>query len=204
MRLSEHLEGVALVNSTTSEAAEALASILARYGPVVRAPLGDWEAVKVFLLPLKSFPTRYALIPFAGWTAILSDMRLEMCHVDALGISKRTGAQAVSAYFRERTRHFHLMEGGRSVRDITCYENDGKWVFFQSGEPASWEDTEAYSRRKGRDRLTPDAVLRYLHAATGVAFPLDWGRMSAKAVGLERSTQDLKAAIRLWEVEADL
>lgn len=194
---------MALVEAATTEAADALASILARYGPLARVPLPEWVAVRAFLLPLKSFPTRYALVPFAGWTAVLSDMRLEMCHVDALGISKQTGSRAVSAYFKETTRHLHLMEGGRSTRDITCYQDDGKWVFFQTGEPASWEDTDAYLRRRVSDRLTPDAVIRYLHAATRVSFPLDWRRVS-EAVGLERSTQDLKVPIELWDVEADL
>lgn len=204
MRLSEHFEGVALVETATNEAAKALASILARYGRVERAMLTDWEAVKSFLLPLKSFPTRYALISFSGWTAIVADMHLEMCHVDALGISKHTGSRAVSAYFRERTRHFHLIEDGRSIRDVTCYEDNGKWVFFQAGQAASFEDLKAYSERKVSDRLTPDAVLAYLHAVTGIAVPLDWRHASAKSVGLERSTQDLKVPIRTWPAQIDL
>ena len=203
MRLSQHLEGIALVSESVAITAEAVTDNLRRFGPTERRGIKDWAECKEYLLPLKSFPTRYALLPVDGWTVVLTDQWNEAAYVDVLGISMRTRCTAVGGTFSEESRSFHLARDGKEVRHIVCYEDDGRWTFHAEGPAQLWEVEVNYRRRRTRDRLTPDVVLAYLNKVTGISMPLRWNEISEEGVGLARSTRDVQVPIETYDVVED-
>jgi hypothetical protein len=50
----------------------------------------------------------------------------------------------------------------RGRRSIYAADDGGRWVFDQVGEPFPFEDLEAYTRRRIRDRFTPAMMGDYL------------------------------------------
>lgn len=56
-----------------------------------------------------------------------------------------------------------VVEGGKSVRSIYVMLDGDRWVFFQKGEPHSFEDVDRYGARRKKDRLTPQIVSIYLN-----------------------------------------
>ena len=50
------------------------------------------------------------------------------------------------------------------VRAIQVAEDDGRWRFFEAGQPQPFEDLDAYRTRRIRDRLTTDMLSRYCEA----------------------------------------
>lgn len=203
MRLTEHLQGVALVEASADQAADALTSTLQRFGPTQRSQINGWKEAKKFLLPLRSMATRYAILPVSSWTLLLSNLWLEARHVDALAISTRTGCRAVSGYFTATTRHFHSIEAGREVRSIVCYKDNGKWVFHETGRQQPFEAPALYEERRIQSRLTPEVVCVYLQEVTGIVFPPVWANLVQDGVGIERSTKDVKVQTLTYAVEDD-
>ncbi len=205
MKLSEHLAGVSLVAIDLAPAATGLEEELRRFGPVGVRPLADWNGAKTFLLPLKTFTTRFVVFQLPRWSWVLSDMRGEASMVDALGISERTNCDAITGVFRDDSRFLHVIRGGETVREVGCYWDDNKWVFAEKGEPEGWEQTASYRKRRIRDRLTPQLVQKYLKAASGIDFPLNREAMSGlRGIGLERSLKDLQVPVLPVETEVDV
>ena len=202
--MSEHLKGCAFVELPQEEAKEALSAGVQRFGPVTVAALVGWGGVREFLLPLKSFVTRFVLIELNRWTLLLNDMYGETCFVDALGMSKQTGCIATSAYLHEDSRQWHVLQGGEVVRSVVCYRDGDKWVFEQRGTAGPWEDVNTYRARRLRDRLTPNQVARYIHAVTGLSYPPPWSSVVKDVIGVERSTKDVVEQIRKWDVQVDV
>lgn len=192
---------MALVEARVEPAVQALESTLQKFGPTQRSRMTGWAEVKQYLLPLRSLPTRYALLPVSSWTILLTNLWLEARHVDALSISSRIGCRAVSAYLAATTRHFHLMESGREIRDVVCYKDNGKWVFHATGTAQPFEALALYEERRIQSRLTPELVGAYLQAVTGLRFPLVWAEAVQGGVGVERSTRDVKVEILTYSVE---
>lgn len=63
---------------------------------------------------------------------------------------------AYSMWFVDRT------EGRDFERVVRAATNDnGRWTFYQSGEPMSFEDTSRYSLKRIRDRLPHDLLEQY-------------------------------------------
>lgn len=52
-------------------------------------------------------------------------------------------------------------------RTLSAVAEDGRWLWYEAGEPLPFEETERYSARLKRDRLNRDVLLRYL-AALGI------------------------------------
>ncbi len=204
MRLSEHLLGIALVEQPSEDVGAALDGLLRRYGPVERWHFRSWPEARTALVPLRSFPTRYLLIPLGYWTAILCDMSLETCHVDALAISGRLQCRAVSARMRDNARSFYLVESGKEVRTVLAYDDGPRWIFYQEGVTQPWEEADAYRKRSPRDRLTPVRVSAYCHAVTGLHLPPQWNTLAGPFLGLGRSVAGLRVTVRDEDVEIDL
>jgi len=204
MKLSEHLLGIALVEESSEVVGDALEGVLTRYGPVERRRFNSWSEARETLVPLRSFPTRYLVIPLESWTAIVCDMSCEVCHVDALAISGRLQRRALSAAMRDSARSFHLVEDGKEVRSILAYEDGPRWTFFQEGVTQPWEEVDAYRKRSPRDRLTPDRVSAYCRAVTGLQLPPEWNTLAGPFLGLGRSTASLRVPVRDQDVEIDL
>jgi hypothetical protein len=170
---------------------------------VERYEFRGWGPIRDFLLPLKSFTTRFALMAAGAWTIIVNDMYGEISLVDVMGISRASGCRAVGAYFRDESRQWHVVTNGELVRSVLCYLEGEKWVFQQTGEPRPWEDIRTYQKRRIRDRLTCDLVCKYVEKVTGMTCPPKWST-TLVSVGLERSTKDLVVPVRLWEVDVDV
>lgn len=202
--LRSHLDAVALVNLESSRAADELSQVLARFGPPRSSALEGWPAVRAYLSPLRSLPTRYVVIPLEGWSLLLVNMRFESAHVDALAISRRSRCLAVSATVMPQSRHFHLIRDGEEVRDLACYKDGGKWFFVERGEPQPWEATRFYHVPRKSDRLTPEMVALYVEEATGVRLPLAWNDVVRAAIGIERGVAEVRVPIASFEVEPDV
>jgi hypothetical protein len=57
----------------------------------------------------------------------------------------------------------NVVDAGKSVRSIHVMLDGDSWVFFQKGEPLSFEDVDRYRARRKKDRLTPQIVSTYLN-----------------------------------------
>ncbi|MCD4823792.1 MAG: hypothetical protein K8S55_04245 [Phycisphaerae bacterium] len=66
------------------------------------------------------------------------------------------GAEILEVYRPEWT------EMGNTERSICAMNDGGPWCFETYGEPYGFEDTEAYSARRKRDRFTHDMLESYL------------------------------------------
>jgi hypothetical protein len=203
LSLKSHLQIVALVELPHEAATEELVRVLSRFGVATRQSLERWVATRDFIVPLRSMPTRYVLAPVQGWTLIVTNMRFESGHVDALAISRNTGCTAVSAHFMDESRHFHLVHAGQEIRDVVCYKDGSKWFFAARGEPQPWERTGLYRSARIPDRFTPEMATAYVEAVTGIHFPLAWHEAIHDATGIERSTKDVKVPIATFDVVAD-
>jgi hypothetical protein len=52
----------------------------------------------------------------------------------------------------------NVVEAGKSVRSVQVMLDGDRWIFFQSGEPLSFEDVDRYRARRKKDRLTPQMI----------------------------------------------
>lgn len=199
-----HLQAIALVQLAADRAADQLADVLGRFGPTRVDRLEGWGAVREYLTPLYSMPTRYVVVPAEGWSLLLVNMRLQPALVDALALSQRSGCLAVGANLMPDSRQFHLIRAGKEVRDVACYQDGSKWFFVARGEPQQWESTISYTASRKRDRFTPEMAASYVERVTGLRFPLAWREVVRSAVGIERSIKDVRVPIATFEVEDDI
>jgi len=66
---------------------------------------------------------------------------------------------------RNATFYANILEyyrGNKEIRHIFASNDGGVWRFGQSGEPFSFENTEAYKSRSIRNRFTASMLLEYL------------------------------------------
>ena len=201
--LSEHLEDLSFVSLPLGEATRAFGSSLEKYGSIQTTQFSCWLDTWAYLTPLLTFPTRYVLLPFGAWTVVICNMARESCLVDALGVSSATGCRAVSARFRPDARSFHLAVAGHEVRSVLAYK-DPTWTFFASGDPQSFEDVTAYTRRRPSSRLTPSLVLAYVSALIGLSPPLHTIPFPGAAVGVARSTRSVRVPVTVVPTVLDV
>lgn len=202
--LAEHLKGIALVNLPAVETAEALRENLRRFGPVKLTTYRNFESALNFLLPLKSFVTRYLVLEIRDWSMVICDMNGESCFVNALAVSRMKSCIGIAGYFKETSRQFNFIRNGKEDRAVVCYW-DGRWFFHQQGEPHSFESISDYHARRKQDRLKPDRVIEYIGRATGMSMPTSWRTAPfAEIYGIERSIQDVRVPIIRYKTEADI
>ena len=79
-------------------------------------------------------------------------------------LSKDAGCRAVVVWLSDDNRRLDIYDSGRAIRHIQASDQDGRWEFYQSGEPLPFEDLEAYERRRVRDRFTPEMLDAYCAA----------------------------------------
>lgn len=62
---------------------------------------------------------------------------------------------------------FHFFAYGRNAerRSILCYDDGGKWVFYDEGTPLSFERIDMYQKRIKKQRFNKHIVLEYLKSA---------------------------------------
>lgn len=82
-------------------------------------------------------------------------------------LSEDARCRAVVVWLSDTNRRLDIYDSGRAIRHLQASDQDGRWEFYQSGEPLPFEDLEAYQRRRVRDRFTPEMLEAY-SAALGL------------------------------------
>lgn len=132
------------------------------------------------LLPLQEpYKKRLLVETRSSWTAVFDNSRSGDDTFPPTYLATENGRRAVEARHTPPSQHqfpatqFHLFGATgepplQYVRTIDAGIFDsGRWSFQTSGVVQPFEQTEAYTRRKIRDRFTRDMLLAYL-AALGI------------------------------------
>ena len=117
----------------------------------------------------------------SDWTACFDNSSLGGDQASWVGyLSGRLDCEAILAthipvnQYPFPATQFQLLgpQGERPLRYVRTVSagifDEGHWRFLTSGAPQSFEDVEAYARRRIRDRLTRDLILEYL-SSFGIA-----------------------------------
>lgn len=119
--------------------------------------------------------TRYMLVSLSdNWTAMLNNSKLgtDVGMIPSIA-TRKLGVQAIRAMAKQESQEsfgafiLEVYEPTaelplRCRRTISAANDGGKWQFDQFGEPLSFEDTAAYTRKKIQDRFTRELLYRYL------------------------------------------
>jgi hypothetical protein len=145
------------------------------FSPVVSTPTGRRfpEALEA-MLPFQAPWTRTLTSRVGRWTA-LTNNSVTGGDSTAPGpaIADRLGARCVVATHAPPFGPGHAQtqlevvgpEGEpplMTIRSISATATDGRWEWFESGEPFAFEETERYTGRHQRDRFDRPTLLRYL------------------------------------------
>lgn len=149
------------------------------------------EVLVESLLPLADVGvSRYLLLSSESWTAVVNNGRLgtDLGMIPSLAARKlKCRAIRVTAIEDRPDRYGATIlevydpEAGlplRCRRTISVANDGAKWSFDQSGEPFEFEDKDAYSHRRIRDRFTKPLLHRYVRALGVPA--VDLGSMEGK------------------------
>jgi len=55
---------------------------------------------------------------------------------------------------------FTLLWNNETVRHVSAMKDDPRWVFYEKGEIQPFEDPSLYKKRRVKDRLPPEAVIK--------------------------------------------
>lgn len=203
--LSEHLCYIALAKSEVSACVQLLEGSFRRFGPVEKIVISDHGTALKFLLPLKSFTTRYLVFELNGWCLCVTDMIGESCFVDVYALSRKTLCLAVAAEFGATQRSFRFIQSGEVKRSIDCYRDGEDWFFDEMGARLEFESAERYSRPDRSERLTPDLVAHYLRQCSEIPFPLDLRNTAFASIhGIQRSLDRLRVPLEQFYVDPQL
>lgn len=202
--LARHLSGFSAVNLGARVAASSLKEWLQRFGPVSESAFAHFSDGLSYLLPLKSFTTRYLVVEVGQWSILLTDMKEANCYVEAYVISRATLCRAIGLFLNEDRRELHVFENGEELREVQSLRDGNRWYFREEGALQAFEDVQEVSRRRKQDRLRVEALQRYFRIFTGMDLP-DWKLTCFTDVfGLERSTHEGRVPIIQFETVRDL
>jgi len=203
-RLSEHLKGFTAVKAPLSVVVPAVESSLMRWGPVRTIKLSSAPEALEYLLPLKSFTTRFLVIGLGNWSLLVTDMRGENAYVDGIAISEKLDCLGFGIVAQERRREFQVIKAGRKVRHVQSLLDFDSWYYREEGEMQEFEDAAECLHRNKSDRLSALAVMQYYQRFTGMVLPA-WGTLEADAfVGLERSAHEMRVPLTCFETINDI
>lgn len=188
-RLAPITWGVGYLNVGLPEAADALASWLARMGRrVEREDLtGDLANSLVRLEPLIAGARPRELLVEVGsnWTAYF-DCLLQGTDADsAIGsLTRRIGCAGIAIRYvvgsdsdalvrKPPARSFQLLGAAQTswlnvVRSVACVHDGSRWTFEAAGTPQPFEDLSAYKSTRVGDRFTPGMLQAYCKSVTGI------------------------------------
>jgi len=125
---------------------------------------------------------RYLVLSQRGWTAVLNNAKLgtDMGIIPSLA-AREMGCVAIRATAvvqRDDIYGATILEVFdpaadlplRCRRVVSAANDGGRWQFDQFGEPFSFEDEMAYTRRGIRNKFTPDLLKKYLDGLNVPAF----------------------------------
>lgn len=195
----EHLKGFSAVNLDADAAAAALEETLQQFGPVGQSRLATFQDALEYLLPIKSFTTRYVVMGLGEWSILLTDMRGANCYVEAFAISRARHCKAIGLFLQQKRRELHVFENERKVRQVQSLSDGNRWYFREEGVLQPFEDAEECVRRKKQDRLSAEALRHYFQTYTDLTIP-DWKNTSFTHIfGLARCTKGLRVAVSEFE-----
>lgn len=128
------------------------------------------------LLPFESPWWRLLLAPCGEWTAIVNNAPNGGDSTPpGPALSRHLNATCVIASNvprygpgHEQTQLEVLRPRGEpplmSVRTLSATATDGRWEWFESGQPFAFEQHQRYTARRKRDRLDRQLLLNYLSA----------------------------------------
>jgi len=138
---------------------------------------GSVSSLLAKLDPRESGPlSKYLLLQLGGWTGVLTDGPLgtdlgvipSRVARDLMVTAVRATAVdpgSVSFYATVFEVFDHQSSDPQlSRRSIYAADDGGRWRFGQTGDPFPFEELDAYSRRRVRDRFTPEMIRTYLRA----------------------------------------
>jgi hypothetical protein len=197
--IMDHLKGFSAININADAATTALQEVLLRFGPVSKSRLTIFQDVIEFLMPIKSFTTRYVVIGLGEWSVLLTDMRGENCYVDAFAISRSTRCSAIGLFLQQERRELQVFENGCKVRQVQSLIDGNKWYFREEGVLQPFEDAEECLRKRKQDRLSIVALRQYFLTYTGLTIP-DWKNTDFTHIfALTRSTKGLRVPVSVFE-----
>jgi hypothetical protein len=114
--------------------------------------------------------TSRVLLPAGAWTAVLTNGPLgtDLGGLPTL-IASAFNTKTIRAVASSAATILEVYDGAKE-RNVYAADDGGRWKFGQFGDPLPFEDGSAYSRRRVKDRFTPDMLRSYL-AALGVPSP---------------------------------
>jgi hypothetical protein len=203
--LSQHLQMSHLIKCSEEAIITALERQLSRFGAVEKREFPTFKHAMEYLLPIKSFVTRYLTVQVGEWVLLVCDMRNSNCFSEVMNLSKALKCEAVVAVSLDCARQFHHVIDGADRRIVHCYEDGNRWVFYEKGIPLECEQVANYTLKRKPDRFKSEDVWRCLNFVTGIVFPINWIELRGRqVVTLERSLQDQKVPVQLYETKWDV
>ena len=199
----EQFYGFSALNVSADSVAMPLGRLLQKYGPLKRAEFNSFEESVRYLVPIKSFPTRYIILGLDGWSFLLTDSRGENCNVEAYAVSRATKCNAMGVNLRDEQREIQVYEAGMAIREVQSLFDLDRWYYREAG-PVQWfEDPDDGHRRRKSDRLKVDIIQRYFKKYTGLDIP-NWNEAKfIRIIGLERSVRELQVPLVEFPTELD-
>jgi len=109
---------------------------------------------------------RIAVCPFSETRSILLSNMIDCCESIVKSINPACNyiRVSVSRSNDPKTNPFYLFESriDDCHRIVLTYWDSNKWVFYQAGDPMTFEKVECYKRRRIADRLNLSLILQYL------------------------------------------
>lgn len=161
------------------------------------ASVDSFEALCELLTPGNQL-RRHALLEVEGWTAVLTDgpIGTDLGMVPSLAARELRSTAIRATRTDSGTRGFQAVvlevfdpateDSLRCRRSIAAADDGGRWTFEQFGSPFDFEQVGAYSRRRVRDRFTPEMLTGYLEA---LGVPFDSGLDLRNALMIEREEE---------------
>jgi hypothetical protein len=202
--VSEHLKCFSAIFMSADAVAVRLEEGLRAYGQVERVSLTGLASSVAYLLPLKSFPTRYVVLGTEEFAFLLCDMQGSNCHVNAFAISRSTGCRALCLVLQEERREFVLYEHGEKLREVQSSLDGDRWYYREEGAPQPFENPDEYRVKRQRDRLRPAVLRQYFLKYAGFSVP-DWSNVRiTHSFGLQRSLHELRIPVVQFRTVMDV
>lgn len=202
--MREQMRGFCAIDVSVESARPYLIKSLARFGPVSEVPLKGIKSVVEFLAPVKSFTTRYAGIQVDDWSYLVTDMKGENCDVNGYALSRATGCRAICITILPNRRQLQIIESGKIEREVQSLQDGDRWYFRESGPLQPFEDASDYVQKQKDARLSEESLAKYFERYTGQKLP-EWSTLTENAaIGLRRSTKDVRVKIDVYATDTNL
>lgn len=202
--MRNHLRQLSAVSVQGEDAANALSQNLKKFGPVSLSRFETIHEGLHFLMPLRSFTTKFLLAEHDHWTLVLTDSKDSNSNVQAYAISRVTNCNAIGIVAQSNRRELQVFEQGQTVREVQSLLDVDRWYYREEGQLQPWEDPTQYTRTPKRGRLSAQTVEHYFELYTGFKIPSWQIEEFSKVIGLARSVHEVQVPIVEFETSWDV